>query len=70
MSKQPEGGRPQGAGGATDKVSNGPNARPRNETIAQTGAGLPNDSSQPVVLNEKEAKAIKDAILKPTKGSA
>lgn len=30
---------------ADDKKSTGPNARPRNETIAQSGEGLPDDSS-------------------------
>lgn len=29
------------------KISNGPNARPKDETIAQTGPGLPDDSSPP-----------------------
>lgn len=45
-----------------EKISNGPNARPRNETIAQTGQGLPNDTSRPVEIDEDEAKRIEDRI--------
>ncbi|AWN47705.1 hypothetical protein DK419_16430 [Methylobacterium terrae] len=44
------------------KISNGPNARPRDETIAQTGPGLPNDSSAPVEIDEEEARRIEDRI--------
>ncbi len=44
------------------KISNGPNARPRDETIAQTGPGLPNDSSAPVEIDEEEARRIEDKI--------
>lgn len=44
------------------KISTGPNARPKDETIAQTGPGLPNDSSPPVVVDEKEAKQIEEKI--------
>ncbi|WP_162596281.1 hypothetical protein [Methylobacterium sp. 17Sr1-1] len=44
------------------KISNGPNARPRDETIAQTGPGLPNDSSSPVAVDEEEAKRIEEKI--------
>ncbi len=45
-----------------EKISNGPNARPRNETIAQTGPGLPNDTSRPVEIDEDEARRIADRI--------
>ncbi|MGX7705834.1 hypothetical protein [Methylobacterium sp. Gmos1] len=44
------------------KISNGPNARPKDETIAQTGPGLPDDSSPPVSVDEKEAKRIEEKI--------
>jgi len=30
----------------TEKRSTGPNARPKDETIAETGEGLPDDSSR------------------------
>ncbi|MGE7414314.1 hypothetical protein [Methylobacterium tarhaniae] len=45
-----------------EAISNGPNARPRDETIAQTGPGLPNDSSPPVTVDEAEAKRIEEKI--------
>ncbi|TNC13493.1 hypothetical protein FF100_11925 [Methylobacterium terricola] len=48
--------------GKREKISNGPNARPRNETIAQTGPGLPNDTSSPVEIDEEEARRIEDKI--------
>ncbi|KMO31402.1 hypothetical protein VQ02_25910 [Methylobacterium variabile] len=44
------------------KISTGPNARPRDATIAQTGQGLPNDTSAPVEIDEEEAKRIEDKI--------
>lgn len=47
---------------AETKISNGPNARPRDETIAQTGPGLPNDSSAPVEIDEEEARRIEAKI--------
>ncbi|SFV04321.1 hypothetical protein SAMN02799631_04092 [Methylobacterium sp. 174MFSha1.1] len=43
-------------------ISNGPNARPKDETIAQTGPGLPDDSSPPVAVDEDEAKRIEEKI--------
>ena len=42
--------------------SNGPNSRPRDATIGQTGAGVPDDSSKQVEVDEAEAKRIEDAI--------
>lgn len=44
------------------KISNGPNARPKDEMIAQTGPGLPNDSSAPVAIDEDEAKRIEERV--------
>lgn len=46
----------------TEAISNGMNSRPRNETIAQTGAGIPNDSSSPVDIDEEEEKRIEKSI--------
>lgn len=43
-------------------ISNGPNARPRNETIAQTGGGLPNDSGQPIEIDPEEERRIEEKI--------
>jgi hypothetical protein len=42
----------------TAKTSTGPNARPKDETIAQTGPGLPNDTSRPVEIDEREADEV------------
>lgn len=43
-------------------VSNGQSGRPRDETIAQTGRGLPNDTGEPVQVEEDEAKRIEEKI--------
>ncbi|WP_102958052.1 hypothetical protein [Mangrovicella endophytica] len=53
--------KPTGQSGPAS-ISTGPNARPRNETISQTGPGLPDDSSQAVEVDEAEAKAIERRI--------
>jgi hypothetical protein len=45
-------------------ISNGPNARPRDETISQTGRGLPDDSSRPVEIDPEEERKIADQIRK------
>ncbi len=45
-------------------ISNGPNARPRDEPIGQSNAGLPDDSSKPVEITPEEEKRIAEAILK------
>lgn len=44
--------------------STGPNARPRDTTIAQTGEGIPDDSGKPIQVTEAEAKRIEDSIRK------
>ncbi len=51
-----------GTSDAAKPDSTGPNARPRNETIAQTGAGIPDDSSHQVEIDEDEAQAIEKQI--------
>lgn len=43
-------------------ISNGPNARPRNETISQTGPGLPDDTSLPVEITPEEEARIAERI--------
>jgi hypothetical protein len=43
--------------------STGPNSRPRNDTIGQSGPGAPDDSSRPVEIGEEEARRIEEAIL-------
>lgn len=44
--------------------STGPNARPRDETIGQTGEGIPDDSGRPVQVDEEEAARIEEKIRK------
>jgi hypothetical protein len=43
-------------------ISDGQSARPRDETIAQTGRGLPNDTGRPVEIEEDEARRIEEKI--------
>lgn len=43
-------------------ISDGQSGRPRDETIAQTGEGLPNDTGEPVQVDEDEAKRIEKRI--------
>lgn len=52
--------------GRTDpgqKITTGPNDRPRNETIAQTGAGVPDDTSRPVEVDEAEVARVRAKLL-------
>lgn len=44
-------------------ISNGLNARPRNETISQTGGGLPDDTSSPIEISDEEERRIAERIL-------
>ena len=46
----------------TSKLTNGLNDRPKGETIAQTGAGLPDDTSRPPELDDEEASKIEQKI--------
>jgi len=43
---------------SANKISTGPNARARDESIAQTATGLPNDSSRPVEVSDEEIARI------------
>ena len=43
-------------------VSNGQSGRPRDETIAQTGGGLPNDTGEAVQVERDLAKKIEARI--------
>jgi hypothetical protein len=42
--------------------STGTNSRPRDETIAQTGPGIPDDASQQVEISPEEEKNIEKSI--------
>ena len=43
-------------------ISDGQSGRPRDETIGQTGRGLPNDTGRPVEIDEAEAARIERQI--------
>ncbi len=52
------------------KQTDGLNDRPKGETIAQTGAGLPDDTSSAPDISDEEAAKIEDKIRSMgTKGS-
>ena len=44
----------------TEKRSTGPNARPEDETIAQTGEGLPDESGRP----PEDAQEVDEAAVR------
>jgi hypothetical protein len=45
-------------------ISNGLNARPLDDSIAQGAPGLPDDSAKPVEISPEEEKAIAERVLK------
>ena len=45
--------------------STGPNSRPRNDPITQTGPGFPDDSSTPVEVDPAEEQRIAERIRSP-----
>lgn len=68
------------------KITDGMNDRPRNDTIGQSGPGIPDDSSRPVDLDEEAVdrarsnlagnpradlkREVEEQIEKPQRGSA
>ncbi len=50
--------------------STGPNSRPRDDTIAQTGPGIPDDASSPVEVTPEEEKTIEKSIRDMGRGDA
>ncbi|MGV2103968.1 hypothetical protein [Rhizobium sp. 21-4511-3d] len=68
------------------KITDSLNDRPKDSTIAQSGPGLPDDSSQPIEATEEEADRIRakfeddarakvkreidEQVEKPQRGSA
>jgi ribosomal protein S13 len=46
----------------TSKLTTGLNDRPKGETIAQTGAGIPDDTGRAPELDEEEAAKIEQKI--------
>lgn len=45
------------------KITTGLNDRPRNETIAQTGGGIPDDTSQPVEVSDEEVERVRRKLM-------
>lgn len=50
----------------TSKISDGANDRSRDDTIAQTGPGLPDDTSKPVEASEEEIEQIRRKLVGET----
>ncbi|MGV4791758.1 hypothetical protein [Rhizobium sp. F40D2] len=46
------------------KISTGTNARPRDETIAESGPGIPDDSGRLVELTDAEIKRVEASLLR------
>ena len=46
-----------------DKITTGANDRPRNETIAQTGAGVPDDTGRPIEVDEAEIARVRAKLM-------
>lgn len=44
------------------KSTTGNNDRPRNDSIAQTGSGLPDDSGKPIDVSEDEVGKVRDKL--------
>lgn len=42
-----------------EKITTGTNDRPKNETIGQSGSGLPDDSGSIIQVSDEEVEAVK-----------
>ncbi|MDB5621874.1 MAG: hypothetical protein JWR39_437 [Devosia sp.] len=51
---------------STSKVTTGANDRPKDETIAQTGPGLPDDGTLPVEVSEEEVERARQKLQQGT----
>lgn len=47
---------------STTKITNGANDRPKNETIAQSGGGIPDDSGSVVDITDEEVERTRDKL--------
>ncbi|RWX76707.1 hypothetical protein EPK99_13595 [Neorhizobium lilium] len=47
-----------------DKITDGLNDRPRNETIGQSGPGIPDDSSEPIVVDDEAVERARQSLMK------
>ena len=45
------------------KITDGANDRPKNETIAQSGAGAPDDVGAPVEVSDEEVERVRQKLL-------
>lgn len=48
-----------------DHTTVGTNSRPLDETISQTGGGVPDDSGEAVEVEPEEQKRMEDNLLRP-----
>jgi hypothetical protein len=48
------------------KITTGANDRPKDETIAQTGAGIPDDSSLPIEISDEEVERARQKLTEGT----
>ena len=44
-------------------ISDGPNSRPRDASIGQSAAGLPDDTGAPIDVDPEEEERMRDALL-------
>ncbi|AXV18321.1 hypothetical protein CYG48_21535 (plasmid) [Neorhizobium sp. SOG26] len=47
----------------TEKITPGLNDRPRESSIAQSGPGLPDDSSSPIEVSEQQIERARDQLV-------
>lgn len=45
------------------KITDGANDRPKDETIAQTGGGIPDDSSAPIDASDEEIARVRAKLV-------
>ncbi|WP_127752494.1 hypothetical protein [Devosia sp. 1566] len=51
---------------SSSKATTGANDRPKDETIAQTGAGLPDDTSLPVDVSDEDVERARQKLTEGT----
>jgi len=44
------------------KITHGANARPKNDTIAQSGGGMPDDSSALIETSDEEIACVREKL--------
>jgi hypothetical protein len=48
---------------ATAPISDGVNARPKNESISQSAGGLPNDAGHAIEVDDAEIERVKEKLV-------